>query len=51
MSELIVAYGWLVQTSAGGIGPPIVFLIIQSIGLMLVLTPVNTYAVDCMQNR
>lgn len=60
-----IAYGWLLQTRAGGIAPPIVFMFIQGLGLMLVFTPVspttsgkdraylqvNTYAVDAMSVR
>lgn len=46
-----IAYGWLLQTKAGGIAPPLVMAAINGFGVMLVFTPVNTYAVDVMQKR
>jgi hypothetical protein len=46
-----VAYGWLLQTKKGGVGPPVVFMLLNGMGLMFTLTPLNTYAVDSMQDR
>lgn len=46
-----IAYGWLVQFAKGGIAPPLIITVINGIGVMLVFTPVNTYAVDVMQKR
>ena len=46
-----MAYGLLLETKKGGVGPPVVFMVIQGAGLMFTLTPINTYAVDSMQNR
>jgi len=36
---------------AGGMGPPLVFLFFNGVGLMQVLTPSNVYLVDASQTR
>jgi MFS family permease len=46
MPSTCLAYGWLLETRAGGVAPPIVFLFLQGLGLMLVFTPVRLQ-LDC----
>lgn len=51
MPVTLIAAGWLIKTGAGGMGPPLVFLFINGVALMCVLTPCNVYLVDASQTR
>lgn len=44
----VLTFGWIVEKVEGkaGLGLAIVFLFFNGVGLMLVLTPTNTYCVD-----
>ncbi|OWZ59705.1 dityrosine transporter [Cryptococcus neoformans c45] len=47
----ILIYGWLLKFGKGGMAPPLIMVFLNGISLMLCLTPLNTYLVDCMQSR
>ncbi|WWD20555.1 hypothetical protein CI109_105031 [Kwoniella shandongensis] len=46
-----LGYGWLLQAGKGGMAPPLVFLFINGVALMLALSPLNTYLIDANQTR
>ncbi|XAO22220.1 hypothetical protein I312_100988 [Cryptococcus bacillisporus CA1280] len=47
----VLIYGWLLKFGKGGMAPPLVMVFLNGVSLMLCLTPLNTYLVDCMQSR
>ncbi|KIR42486.1 dityrosine transporter [Cryptococcus deuterogattii 99/473] len=47
----VLIYGWLLKFGKGGMAPPLIMVFLNGISLMLCLTPLNTYLVDCMQSR
>ncbi|CDZ98104.1 Synaptic vesicle transporter SVOP and related transporters (major facilitator superfamily) [Phaffia rhodozyma] len=47
----LIGAGWTIQTGAGGLAPPCVFMFSSGFGLMLVFSSANTYCVDCLQSR
>ncbi|OCF33611.1 dityrosine transporter [Kwoniella heveanensis BCC8398] len=51
MPVSVLVYGWLVETGAGGMAPPLIMVFFNGIALMLGFAPLNTYLVDSMETR
>ncbi|WVQ95702.1 hypothetical protein IAU59_002801 [Kwoniella sp. CBS 9459] len=47
----VLVYGWLVDTGAGGMAPPLIMVFLNGIALMFGFAPLNTYLVDAMETR
>ncbi|WVF68151.1 hypothetical protein IAT40_002914 [Kwoniella sp. CBS 6097] len=47
----VLIYGWLVDTGAGGMAPPLIMVFLNGIALLLGFAPLNTYLVDAMETR